>query len=181
MTDAIRAVARAVGVRLSDRCCTDGVSWDGDTLACLQEPGKEFSDGEMLHEICHWLAATDAERAAPEFGLVPRPSLVHTGFGRGPKWDAYCARVPKPLLEQKDRQVREAATGWLHWNVARHLDMGPVIPHIPWSTWLTYEDRWNEKGRPWLVARGLGPEALVARMVAAAQEAMQPEALPLAA
>jgi len=135
----------------------------------------------MLHEICHFVAATETERRLPEFGMVPRPSLRHTAFGYM-QFERYARRVPEPVVDKPGRNAREAATGYLHWNVAKVLGMGPVVPSIPRKTWLLWETRWNTKGVAWLRSQGLDPDTLVALMVAAAQaEPAQAEPMRVAA
>ena len=168
MSSKIYAIAASVGAVLSERCALDSLSYDGATIATHLSPGKRFEDGEILHEICHYAAATSEERGIPEFGMVPRPSLRFKGLGN--EVDAYFKRAPTPILSQPNRHIRECATQYLHHGVAIVLGMCPAVPKTDWSIWTRgWQKAWNTKGVDWLKSQGHDPDELVSRMIGAAQ------------
>lgn len=74
------SLAKELGMSLSDRSCTDGYLWDGESLALNRGvydyetdtivETKPIPDDQIAHEIGHWLAATPEERSFPEYGCM---------------------------------------------------------------------------------------------------------------
>jgi hypothetical protein len=147
----------------------DSLSYDGETIATYVHKGRAFEEGEILHEICHYVAATSEERRLPEFGMVARPSMKMMGIRDG-SVDDYFKRAPTPIIERPQRHIRECATQYLHHGVAIVLDMCPAVPKVKWEIWTrAYQHKWNTLGVDWLRSQGYDPDELVSRMIGAAQ------------
>jgi hypothetical protein len=100
--------------------------------------------------------------------MVARPGIRYTMASPKEK-EAYALRAPTPIIAQPLRHIREGATQYLHYGVARVLDMCPAVPR---KAWLSYERAWLEKGVPWLRSQGHDPDELIARMIYAAKGAI---------
>lgn len=67
-----RRIAKAVGVKLRRRDTLRGPHWNGRTVALLNN-GHLNTVSNHLHEIAHWLVATEEERGMVNFGLGASP------------------------------------------------------------------------------------------------------------
>lgn len=70
----VRELASHVGMTLAMRHTWRRPIWDGETLGLFfyNRHVKQFmplTDHDILHEICHYMAAKDYQRDLPEYGL----------------------------------------------------------------------------------------------------------------
>lgn len=87
MHEAIQMLADRYGIKIKDRNANDSYIYDGKTLAThVTDPETNkvvyFSDHELLHDILHYVAASEYQRSWPEYGLYI--GVVYS-WVRGPK------------------------------------------------------------------------------------------------
>jgi hypothetical protein len=68
MTDIVTGLFAIAGAPLSEESPAGHFAWDGQTFRL-----GGVDAGGRLHDLAHWLIATEEERAQPEFGLGTSP------------------------------------------------------------------------------------------------------------
>lgn len=69
----IRDAARKAGVKLSVRNINGKHVWNGNTIALFEVDGSQRPDANIVHDIAHYLVASQTRRKHPEFGLGSSP------------------------------------------------------------------------------------------------------------
>lgn len=65
---ALILLAKHYGVEFSERSCSGDSIYDGKTIAMHSHKGP-LSDHDLLHEVCHYIVASDKQRSLREYGL----------------------------------------------------------------------------------------------------------------
>lgn len=162
MDKVLRVVERA-GLKMAARAVNDTYWYAGDgTLATHMDAATPVSHVNLLHEVCHHVAATAEERRLVEYGLPARPFPAVS--------EAYQRRVTR-TLDKPTSHVRECAAQLVNWRLGTALGVGSVFSHaangMPWDeafkclkTW-----PWQERGGEWLRQIGVDLDAEVARLL----------------
>jgi hypothetical protein len=157
----IRLVER-IGLQVEDRFVVDSYYYDGKgSFATRIDENRPLFDRDILHEISHYLVATDDERTLVEYGLPARP---HPRV-----CDKYSERIVR-TLDKPTSHTRECAAQILHREFGLRMGVGSVFfDGLGWEEVKkmisNVSPKWEETGMGWLKSRNIDPSQLAQSLV----------------
>jgi hypothetical protein len=151
MHPVILALAKHFGTKIENRNCFENHIFDGKSIAmfgsiwfqdgdgeCVRKP-IEFSDHDLLHEICHFVVAAPEQRDLPEYGVgnphecgeVNTPAVV--GEWRDEDWG---------FNWNNEGQIQEGMAQFLsvlwgtHYDISSRLSREEVFFAPDWNAYL---------------------------------------------
>jgi len=106
--------------------------WDGGVSLVVKGGPSEMCVVDDLHDISHFLIASEAQRLEPEFGLGPDPNR---------------ASPARPSIPYEMADLQEVYTCWLQLGLALALGISPhVIRNVALSlnSNIPFEEEWAE-------------------------------------
>lgn len=121
----IRDTARKAKVRLSTRDLDDQYNWNGKTIATREWCKRLRPDANIIHDIAHYIVASNTRRKLPEFGLGTSPDNS--------------VREANQILSHKGAQHEEEEVSLLGILIEKQLGLRPLMTFTDHS-WESTDD-----------------------------------------
>lgn len=135
---AVLALSRRHQMFFAGRNCVNDYVWNGESLAISYLSNRtlmDFSDHELLHEICHYIVAKPEQRDLPEYGLgqvIPNARYVED-----------VVDYEEAFYQENLAQLLCIQFGKAH-GIFPFLSQAPELSLPTWDSYLEFKDRSNQ-------------------------------------